>query len=130
VSSIFSKIVEGSIPCYKIAENDSFLAFLDIEPLAEGHTLVIPKKEIDYVFDLDDTTLKEMMVFSKMVAAKLKAAVPCNRIGISVIGLEVPHAHIHLVPINRIDDINFSKHRLEFTSAEMIVIQERIVRQA
>lgn len=128
--SIFSKIVEGSIPCYKIAENHSFLAFLDIEPLVEGHTLVVPKKEIDYVFDLDDITLKEMMVFSKMVAAKLKAAIPCNRIGISVIGLEVPHAHIHLVPINRIDDINFSKHKLELSNAEMITIQKRIVRQA
>ena len=130
MSSIFSKIIEGSIPCYKIAENDDFLAFLDIEPIVEGHTLVIPKKEVDYVFDLDDTTLKEMMVFSKMVAAKLKAAVPCNRIGISVIGLEVPHAHIHLVPINRIADMNFSKHKLELSNTEMIEIQERIVRQA
>ena len=130
MSSIFSKIIEGSIPCYKIAENDDFLAFLDIEPIVEGHTLVIPKKEVDYVFDLDDTTLKEMMVFSKMVAAKLKAAVPCNRIGISVIGLEVPHAHIHLVPINRIDDMNFSKHKLELSNTEMIEIQDRIVGQA
>ena len=130
MSSIFSKIIEGSIPCYKIAENDSFLAFLDIEPIVEGHTLVIPKKEVDYVFDLDDTTLREMMVFSKMVATKLKAAVPCNRIGISVIGLEVPHAHIHLVPINRIDDMNFSKHKLELSNTEMIEIQDRIVRQA
>ena len=130
MSSIFSKIIEGSIPCYKIAENDDFLAFLDIEPIVEGHTLVIPKKEVDYVFDLDDTTLKEMMVFSKMVATKLKAAVPCNRIGISVIGLEVPHAHIHLVPINRIADMNFSKHKLELSNTEMIEIQERIVRQA
>ena len=130
MSSVFSKIIEGSIPCYKIAENDFFLAFLDIEPIVEGHTLVIPKKEVDYVFDLDDTILKEMMVFSKMVATKLKAAIPCNRIGISVIGLEVPHAHIHLVPINRIDDMNFSKHKLELSNTEMIEIQERIVRQA
>ena len=130
MSSIFSKIIDGSIPCYKIAEDDSFLAFLDIQPLVEGHTLVIPKKEIDYVFDLDDETLKEMMVFSKMVAAKLQAVVPCNRIGMSVIGLEVPHAHIHLVPINQIDDMNFSKSKLDLSSAAMIAIQERIVNQA
>jgi histidine triad (HIT) family protein len=130
MSSIFSKIIDGSIPCYKIAEDDSFFAFLDIQPLVEGHTLVIPKKEIDYVFDLDDETLKEMMVFSKMVAAKLQAVVPCNRIGMSVIGLEVPHAHIHLVPINQIDDMNFSKSKLDLSKSAMIAIQERIVNQA
>ena len=130
MSSIFSKIIDGSIPCYKIAEDDSFLAFLDIQPLVEGHTLVIPKKEIDYVFDLDDETLKEMMVFSKMVAAMLQEAIPCNRIGVSVIGLEVPHAHIHLVPINQIDDMNFSKSKLDLSKAAMIAIQERIVNQA
>ncbi len=130
MSSIFSKIIDGSIPCYKIAEDDSFLAFLDVQPLVEGHTLVIPKKEIDYVFDLDDETLKQMMVFSKMVAAKLQAVVPCNRIGMTVIGLEVPHAHIHLVPINQIDDMNFSKSKLDLSNAAMIAIQERIVNQA
>tara|TARA_B100000900_G_C20241936_1_gene578257 strand:+ start:226 stop:612 length:387 start_codon:yes stop_codon:yes gene_type:complete len=128
VSSIFSKIINGDIPCYKIAEDDSFLAFLDIHPLVKGHTLVIPKKEIDYIFDIDDYTLSEMMVFSKMVAAKLKAAIPCKRIGISVIGLEVPHAHIHLVPINEIQDMNFSKAKMELSDGEMIAIQERIVK--
>lgn len=130
MSSIFSKIIDGSIPCYKIAENDSFLAFLDIQPLVEGHTLVIPKKEIDYVFDLDDELLKAMVVFSKMVARKLHAVIPCDRIGVSVIGLEVPHAHIHLVPINKIDDMNFSKSRLDLTNDSMLKIQERIVNQA
>ena len=129
MSSIFSKIIDGSIPCYKIAENDSFLAFLDIQPLVEGHTLVIPKKEIDYIFDLDDSTLKEMMVFSKMVSEKLKAALPCKRIGVSVIGLEVPHAHIHLVPINDIDDMNFSKSKLNLSKNEMSAIQEQIIKQ-
>jgi histidine triad (HIT) family protein len=129
VSSIFSKIIDGSIPCYKIAEDDSFLAFLDIQPLVEGHTLVIPKKEIDYVFDLDDETLKAMMVFSKMVAGKLQAVISCDRIGISVIGLEVPHAHVHLVPINKIEDMNFSKSRLDLSNDSMIRIQERIVNQ-
>tara|TARA_Y100000589_G_C26800081_1_gene485359 strand:- start:95 stop:481 length:387 start_codon:yes stop_codon:yes gene_type:complete len=128
VSSIFSKIINGDIPCYKIAEDDSFLAFLDIHPLVKGHTLVIPKKEIDYIFDIEDHTLSEMMVFSKMVAEKLKAAIPCNRIGISVIGLEVPHAHIHLVPINEIQDMNFSKAKMELSDGEMIAIQERIVK--
>ncbi len=128
MSSIFSKIINGDIPCYKIAEDDSFLAFLDIHPLVKGHTLVIPKKEIDYIFDIDDYTLSEMMVFSKMVAAKLKAAIPCKRIGISVIGLEVPHAHIHLVPINEIQDMNFSKAKMELSDGEMIAIQERIVK--
>lgn len=130
MSGIFTKIIDGEIPCYKIAEDVSFIAFLDIQPLVAGHTLVIPKKEIDYVFDLDDTTLKEMMIFSKMVAAKIKAAVPCNRIGISVIGLEVPHAHVHLVPINRIDDMNFTKDKLALSNDEMSAIQERIVKQA
>lgn len=130
MSSIFSKIIDGSIPCYKIAEDHFFLAFLDIQPLVEGHTLVIPKKEIDYVFDIDDETLKAMMVFAKMVAGKLQAVIPCDRIGVSVIGLEVPHAHIHLVPINKIEDMNFSKSRLDLSNDSMIKIQERIVNQA
>tara|TARA_B100001063_G_C16548130_1_gene444678 strand:- start:338 stop:730 length:393 start_codon:yes stop_codon:yes gene_type:complete len=129
MSSIFSKIIDGIIPCYKIAENESFLAFLDIQPLVQGHTLVIPKKEIDYIFDLDDSTLKEMMVFSKMVSEKLKAALPCKRIGVSIIGLEVPHAHIHLVPINDIDDMNFSKPKLNLSKNEMSAIQEQIIKQ-
>ncbi len=130
MSGIFTKIIDGEIPCYKIAEDDSFIAFLDIQPLVAGHTLVIPKKEIDYVFDLDDTTLKEMIIFSKMVAAKIKAAVPCNRIGVSVIGLEVPHAHVHLVPINRIDDMDFTKEKLALSNDEMSAIQDSIVKQA
>ena len=129
MSSVFSKIIDCIIPCYKIAENDSFLAFLDIQPLVQGHALVIPKKEIDYIFDLDDSTLKEMMVFSKLVAAKIKSAFPCNRIGVSVIGLEVPHAHIHLVPINDIDDMNFSKPKLDLSKTEMLAIQEQIIKQ-
>ena len=129
MSSIFSKIIDGIIPCYKIAENESFLAFLDIQPLVQGHTLVIPKKEIDYIFDLDDSTLKEMMVFSKMVSEKLKTALPCKRIGVSIIGLEVPHAHIHLVPINDIDDMNFSKPKLHLSKNEMSAIQEQIIKQ-
>ena len=129
MSSIFSKIIDGIIPSYKIAENESFLAFLDIQPLVQGHTLVIPKKEIDYIFDLDDSTLKEMMVFSKMVSEKLKAALPCKRIGVSIIGLEVPHAHIHLVPINEIDDMNFSKPKLNLSKNEMSAIQEQIIKQ-
>ena len=129
MSSIFSKIIDGIIPCYKIAENESFLAFLDIQPLAQGHTLVIPKREIDYIFDLDDSTLKEMMVFSKMVSEKLKTALPCKRIGVSIIGLEVPHAHVHLVPINNIDDMNFSKPKLDLSKTEMSAIQEQITKQ-
>ena len=129
MSSIFSKIIDGIIPCYKIAENESFLAFLDIQPLVQGHTLVIPKKEIDYIFDLDDSTLKEMMVFSKMVSEKLKTALPCKRIGVSIIGLEVPHAHVHLVPINNIDDMNFSKPKLDLSKTEMSAIQEQITKQ-
>ena len=129
MSSIFSKIIDGIIPCYKIAENESFLAFLDIQPLVQGHTLVIPKREIDYIFDLDDSTLKEMMVFSKMVSEKLKTALPCKRIGVSIIGLEVPHAHVHLVPINNIDDMNFSKPKLDLSKTEMSAIQEQITKQ-
>tara|TARA_B100000524_G_scaffold342642_1_gene237874 strand:- start:125 stop:517 length:393 start_codon:yes stop_codon:yes gene_type:complete len=129
MSSIFSKIIDGIIPCYRIAENESFLAFLDIQPLAQGHTLVIPKREIDYIFDLDDSTLKEMMVFSKMVSKKLKTALPCKRIGVSIIGLEVPHAHVHLVPINDIDDMNFSKPKLDLSKTEMSAIQEQITKQ-
>ena len=126
MASIFSKIVEGTIPCHKIQENDKFLAFLDIMPLKEGHTLVIPKSEVDYIFDIEDTMLGEMMVFAKEVAAKLKATFPCNRIGVSVIGLEVPHAHIHLIPINAIDDMNFSRPKLELTQEKLAEIADRV----
>mmetsp|Transcript_44614 Transcript_44614/g.59190 ORF Transcript_44614/g.59190 Transcript_44614/m.59190 type:complete len:130 (-) Transcript_44614:746-1135(-) len=126
MATLFSKIVAGEIPAHKIAENDHFLAFLDIMPLKEGHTLVIPKKEIDYIFDIEDTTLGEMMVFAKQVSEKIKKAFPCERIGVSVIGLEVPHAHIHLIPINVMDDMNFSKPKMELSSDELAEIAEKI----
>lgn len=126
MSTIFSKIVAGEIPCYKVAENDKFLAFLDINPLAEGHTLVIPKIEIDYIFDIPDTMLGEMMVFAKNVAKAIEKAVPCKRIGVAVVGLEVPHAHIHLIPINKVDDINFSRKKLSFTSEEFKATLQKI----
>ena len=107
--SVFTKIINGDIPSYKIAENDSFYAFLDINPLVKGHTLVVPKVEIDYLFDLDDQTLQDMMLFAKSVAVKIKEAIPCKRIGVSVIGLEVPHAHVHLIPLNSMEDAQFTK---------------------
>ena len=119
MATLFTKIIEGDIPCYKIAENDKFMAFLDINPLAQGHTLVIPKVEIDYIFDVDNELLGQMMVFSKEVALKVQDAIPCKRIGVAVIGLEVPHAHIHLVPLNSVEDINFSRPKLSFSSTEM-----------
>ena len=126
MSSIFSKIVEGEIPCHKIAENDKFLAFLDIMPLVKGHTLVIPKKEVDYIFDIEDELLAEMMLFAKEVAGKIKNAIPCNRIGMSVIGLEVPHAHIHLMPINTMSDMNFANEKLQLSQEELASIAEEI----
>ncbi len=126
MSSIFSKIVVGEIPCYKIAEDDNYLAFLDINPLAKGHTLVIPKKEVDYIFDVDDQLLGGMMIFSKRVALAIEKAVPCKRIGIAVLGLEVPHAHIHLIPLNNLGDINFSNPKLKFSSQEFIEIARLI----
>ena len=107
MASIFSKIISGEIPSYKIYEDESFLAFLDINPNAEGHTLCIPKKEIDQIFDLDDETLSELIIFSKKVANAIKKAVVCERVGMSVIGLEVPHVHVHLIPINNMDDMSF-----------------------
>jgi len=118
MSSIFSRIVAGEIPCFKVAENDSFLAFLDVNPLVFGHTLVIPKQEIDYVFDMDDQDLADIFIFSKKVAKVLKDHIPCLRIGVSVIGLEVPHAHIHLVPLNSMSDINFSSTRASFSQIQ------------
>ena len=117
--SIFSKIVAGYIPCYKVAENDNFLAFLDIFPLAKGHTLVIPKKETDYIFDMDSEEYKELWSFAQKVSKAQKQIIPCERIGVAVIGLEVPHAHIHLVPINGVSDIDFSRPKLHFTKEEM-----------
>jgi len=119
MSSIFSKIVSGEIPAHRIAETDDYLAFLDIRPLAKGHTLVIPKREIDYLFDLEDDQLAGLMVFAKEVAKGLKKAIPCLRIGVAVIGLEVPHAHVHLVPLNAMSDINFAKGPITMSPEEM-----------
>jgi histidine triad (HIT) family protein len=113
--TIFSKIVAGDIPSYKVAESIDFLAFLDINPLAEGHVLVIPKKEVDYIFDLDDETYVGLQIFAKIVALGIEKAIPCKRIGVAVIGLEVPHAHIHLIPMNRVSDLNFARPKLKFT---------------
>ncbi|NLJ81947.1 MAG: HIT family protein [Bacteroidales bacterium] len=115
METIFTKIIKGEIPCYKIAEDNRFFAFLDINPLAEGHTLVIPKKPIDYIFDLNDEDLADMMVFAKKVALAIKKIIPCQRIGVAVVGLEVPHAHIHLVPINDVYDIDFKKEKLKLS---------------
>ena len=117
--SIFSRIVAGEIPCFKIHEDDHFLAFLDVFPLVKGHTLVIPKKEIDYIFDIDDEKLAEIMVFSKKVAKAIKKTIPCQKVGVSVIGLEVPHAHIHLIPMNNVSEMNFSQPKLKLESSEM-----------
>ena len=118
MSTIFTKIINGDIPSYKIVEDENYFAFLDINPLAKGHTLVIPKKEIDYIFNIDDELLGGMMVFAKKVARAVEQVVPCKRMGITVLGLEVSHAHIHLVPINSIFDIDVSKEKLKFTPDE------------
>jgi len=127
MSSIFSKIVLGEIPCYKIAETERCLAFLDVFPLAYGHALVIPKQEINYIFDLPDDLLTELHVFSKKIALALEKAVSCKRIGVAVIGLEVPHAHIHLVPLQTVSDINFERPKLSFSKEEMENIQGKII---
>jgi len=126
MASIFTRIIEGEIPCYKIAENEKFIAFLDILPVAKGHCLVVPKKEIDFIFDLPKEDLQEINLFAKEIARKLKAVIPCKRIGISVIGLEVPHAHMHLIPINDLDDMNFKKERLKFTEQEYLELVQQI----
>lgn len=126
MATLFSKIVAGEIPCHKVAENDQFLAFLDIMPLRKGHVLVIPKVEVDYIFDLDDALLGDMMVFSKTVAHKIKAVFPCKKIGVSVIGLEVPHAHIHLIPMNQVSDMNFAQEKLTLTPGELAEIARSI----
>jgi histidine triad (HIT) family protein len=118
MSSLFTKIVYGEIPCYKVAEDENFLAFLDINPLTKGHTLVIPKIEVDYIFDLEDTLLAAMNVFAKKVARAIDKSVDCKRVGIAVVGLEVPHAHIHLIPLNNIGDLNFANPKLKFSPQE------------
>jgi histidine triad (HIT) family protein len=125
--TIFTKIVKGEIPCYKIAEDEKFLAFLDVFPLAKGHVLVIPKTEIDYIFDLNDADFSEMFLFAKKVSKAVKAAIPCVKVGISVIGLEVPHAHIHLIPMNSVSDMNFSKAKLTLGKDEMEEIAKLII---
>lgn len=126
MSTIFCKILAGEIPCYKVAENDKFLAFLDVMPLAKGHCLVIPKKEVDYFFDLDSEILSEYNLFAKEVAVKIKKVVPCIKIGVAVIGLEVPHAHMHLVPMNHIGDLNFTKERVKLSPEEFSSLAEQI----
>jgi histidine triad (HIT) family protein len=119
MATIFSRIIAGEIPCYKVAEDDRFFAFLDINPVAKGHTLVVPKIEEDYLFNLDDVTLQAYILFAKKVAKAIEKAVPCKRVGVAVIGLDVPHAHIHLVPLNSEADINFAKEKLKLSPEEM-----------
>jgi histidine triad (HIT) family protein len=126
MATIFSRIIRGEIPCHKVAEDESYFAFLDINPLHEGHTLVVPKVETDYVFDLDDDTLSGLMLFSKKVAAAIEKAVPCQRIGVAIVGLEVPHVHIHLIPMDSMEDINFKKPKLKFTNEEFKATADKI----
>ena len=126
MASIFTKIINGEIPSYKIAEDEHYYAFLDINPLTEGHTLVIPKKETDYIFDLDDKTIGGLMIFSKKIAKAIDKAVNCIRVGVIVIGTEVPHAHIHLIPFNDEAELNFKREKLKFSEREFIKIAEKI----
>lgn len=126
MASIFSKIIAGDVPCYKVAESEHCLAFLDINPLTKGHLLVVPKIETDYIFDLENESYKQLHLFAKTVAIALKKAIKCNRIGVTVIGLEVPHAHIHLIPINQVSDMNFSNNKLTFTKDEFLEISNSI----
>ncbi|WP_304582275.1 HIT family protein [uncultured Alistipes sp.] len=129
MASIFSRIIAGEIPSYKVAENDDFYAFLDINPLTEGHTLVVPKQEVDYLFDLDDRTLAEMMIFAKRVAVKIKREIACKRVAVVVLGLEVPHAHIHLIPIQSENDVDFRREKLHFTPEEFRKIAAKLSEQ-
>ena len=124
--TIFSKIISGEIPAYKVAETIDFLAFLDINPLAEGHVLVIPKQEVDYLFDMEDDLYTGLQIFAKIVAGGIKKAIPCIKVGVAVIGLEVPHAHIHLIPMNRVDDMNFSRPKLSFTPEQLEATMDKI----
>ena len=126
MASIFTKIIQGDIPCYKVAEDEQFLTFLDIRPLAKGHTLVVPKKEEDYIFDLQDELLADMIVFSKKVGLAIERVVSCKRMGMTVLGLEVPHAHIHLVPINSVYDIDFKKQPVEMEHEEFVKLAASI----
>jgi histidine triad (HIT) family protein len=124
--SIFSKIISGEIPAHKVAETADFLAFLDINPLLEGHVLVIPKKEVDYIFDIDDETYAGLMIFAKIVAEGVKKAIPCKKVGVSVIGLEVPHAHVHLIPMNAVSDMNFSREKLNPSAQQLAETAKKI----
>ena len=126
MSSIFTKIINGEIPSYKVAEDENFIAFLDAMPLVKGHTLVIPKKEVDLIFDLDSEEFKNLWGFAQEVAKKIEKAIPCKRVGVAVIGLEVPHAHIHLVPLNAMQDLNFGNERLKLSAEEYQTIQDAI----
>jgi histidine triad (HIT) family protein len=126
MATIFTRIIRGEIPCYKIAEDDNFLAFLDINPLAKGHTLVVPRKEVDYLFDLDDNLLADLNIFAKKVAKAIDKVIDCKRVGVAVLGLEIPHAHIHLIPINGLYDIDFSKPKLKLNNKEFKEIAEKI----
>jgi len=126
MSTIFTKIINGEIPCYKVAEDENYFAFLDINPLRAGHTLIVPKKETDYIFDLEDNDLSGIIIFSKKIAAAIKSVYPCNRIGVAILGLEVPHAHIHLVPMDSMEDINFRNPKLKFSPEEFRNTAEKI----
>ena len=126
MSSLFTKIIKGEIPCYKVAEDDRYFAFLDINPLKKGHTLVVPKLETDYIFDLSDELLSGLILFSKKVAKGIKSAYPCNRVGVAVIGLEIPHAHVHLVPMDSMGDLNFKNKKLKFKPEEFKEIAKNI----
>lgn len=126
MSTIFSKIISGEIPCHKIAENEQFLAFLDVMPLVEGHVLVVPKQEIDYIFDIEPETLGNLMKFAQSVAPAIRKAIPCKRIGVAVIGLEVPHAHVHLVPMNTANDLNFTQAKLQVSEESLAKTAELI----
>lgn len=129
MATIFTSIINGEIPCYKIAEDESFFAFLDINPLKAGHTLVVPKEETDYIFDLADDKVGAMMVFAKKVAEAIRTVIPCNRIGIAVLGLEVPHAHIHLIPMDSMEDVNFRNPKLQLTKEQFTEIAANISRE-
>ena len=126
METIFTKIIKGEIPCYKIAENDNFISFLDISPLAKGHALVVPKIQNDYIFDLEDAMLSELTLFAKKVAIGIEKVIPCKRIGVAVIGLDVPHTHIHLIPINKVEEMNFSGKRVSFSNEEFEAIVSEI----
>lgn len=126
MASIFTRIINGEIPCHKVAESESCFAFLDINPLAKGHTLVVPKKEVDYLFDVEDELYLELMAFAKKVALAIESVVPCERMGVTVIGLEVPHAHVHLIPINALNDMNFAKPKLQLSQEEFSELAAKI----